>query len=244
VSGNNNVVLIAGDPALHRALGECAPVLDIELRGFESFPAAKDSGALDAADQVVAQIWSYSASETIPGIRAATTAPLLALIGPMIDCVDAIDAGADDFIRLPCPAREIAAKVRASLRRGTGHRADPALDFGQLQILRGPHEVLLEGKPVPMPRREFELLCFLAETPRRVFTREELVRFVWDASPEWLGPATVTEHVRRLRSRLRDGGSNHDWVVTVRGSGYRFEPEARDTITAMTGLAAPIAIAG
>jgi DNA-binding response OmpR family regulator len=97
------------------------------------------------------------------------------------------------------------------------------LRYGDLEIDLVAHEVRMRGQALPMPAREFDLLAFLASSPRRVFTRRELLGTVWRASEEWLGTRTVTEHVRRLRTRLRDA-SGVGWVSTVRGVGYRFDP--------------------
>jgi two-component system phosphate regulon response regulator PhoB len=77
---------------------------------------------------------------------------------------------------------------------------------------------------VPTTAKEFDLLAFLAASPRQVFTREELLRQVWSSSSEWQDPATVTEHVRRLRLKIEAEPDRPRWIVTVRGVGYRFDP--------------------
>ena len=72
--------------------------------------------------------------------------------------------------------------------------------------------------------KEFDLLAFLAASPRQVFDREQLLSQVWSSSTEWQDPATVTEHVRRIRRKIEADPDNPRWVCTVRGVGYRFEP--------------------
>jgi DNA-binding response OmpR family regulator len=84
--------------------------------------------------------------------------------------------------------------------------------------------VLVDGNDVAMTAREFDLLAFLVQSPRRVFSREQLLSNVWESSTEWQDPATVTEHVRRIRRKIEDDPDLPRWLLTVRGVGYRFEP--------------------
>ncbi len=72
--------------------------------------------------------------------------------------------------------------------------------------------------------KEFDLLAFLAASPRQVFSRQQLLEHVWGSSSEWQSEATVTEHVRRLRRKVEDDPDQPRWVTTARGVGYRFEP--------------------
>jgi len=82
--------------------------------------------------------------------------------------------------------------------------------------------VEVDGTPVELTPKEFDLLVFLAATPDQVFTREELLEHVWGSTQEWQDPATVTEHVRRLRLKLEPDPGAPRWLHTVRGIGYRF----------------------
>ena len=84
--------------------------------------------------------------------------------------------------------------------------------------------VTLDGDDVEMTPKEFDLLAFLARSPRQVFSRAELLKQVWDSSPDWQDPSTVTVHVRRLRRKLEADQENPRWITTVWGVGYRFEP--------------------
>ena len=77
---------------------------------------------------------------------------------------------------------------------------------------------------LPLTVREFDLLAFLASSPRKVLSRDMLLREVWDSTTEWQDPATVTEHVRRVRRKIEDDPDQPRWITTVRGAGYRFEP--------------------
>ena len=87
-----------------------------------------------------------------------------------------------------------------------------------------PDIVLLDEKSVDLTPKEFDLLAFLAASPRRVFTRSELLEEVWSSSTAWQDPDTVTEHVRRLRRKIESDPDRPEWITTVRGVGYRFDP--------------------
>ncbi|MEH3075813.1 MAG: response regulator transcription factor [Quadrisphaera sp.] len=139
------------------------------------------------------------------------------------DRILGLDLGADDYLVKPFSPGELAARVRSVLRR-SGTRGpsrppttpDPA---SKLHIDPWTREVELDGEPVPLTAREFDLLAFLAANPRQVFTRAQLLEQVWSSMRSWQSEATVTEHVHRLRHKL---GARY--LVTVRGVGYRLEP--------------------
>ena len=139
------------------------------------------------------------------------------------DRILGLDLGADDYLIKPFSLGELAARVRSVLRRSTGKPAvRPATTVEQgsrLRIDPWSREVELDGEPVSLTAREFDLLAFLAAHPRQVFTRAQLLEQVWASSKRWQGEATVTEHVHRLRHKLEN---RH--LVTVRGVGYRLEP--------------------
>ncbi|GAA0239977.1 response regulator transcription factor [Cryptosporangium japonicum] len=134
------------------------------------------------------------------------------------DRILGLDLGADDYLVKPFSPGELAARVRSVLRRTGPVPVEPARRTG-LRIDPGRREVELDGEPVPLTAREFDLLAFLAGHPRHVFTRAQLLEQVWSSSQAWQSEATVTEHVHRLRHKL-----GHRFLVTVRGVGYRLEP--------------------
>ena len=85
-------------------------------------------------------------------------------------------------------------------------------------------EIRVDGELVETTPKEFDLLAFMASSPRQVFTREQLLAQVWSSSTAWQDAGTVTEHVRRIRRKIETDPDNPRWVKTVRGVGYRFEP--------------------
>jgi two-component system phosphate regulon response regulator PhoB len=137
------------------------------------------------------------------------------------DRINGLDRGADDYLVKPFSPDELAARARSLLRRTSG--ADQ-IEVGGLTIDRGARQVLLDGEPVELSPMEFNLLAFLAATPRKPYTREQLLQQVWHSSAGWQDPKTVTQHVHRLRHKLEPEPSRPRWLRTVARVGYRFDP--------------------
>jgi DNA-binding response OmpR family regulator len=133
-----------------------------------------------------------------------------------------LDLGADDYLVKPLSFPELEARIRAVLRRGQSSSATAVLDHGGLRIDRGTRTVTLNDASVELTRREFDLLAFLAAAPGQVFTREDLLEHVWGSTESWQVPATVTEHIRRIRAKVEADPDRPGWIETVRGVGYRF----------------------
>lgn len=133
-----------------------------------------------------------------------------------------LELGADDYIAKPASPREMVARVRAVLRRARPEMPS-IISVGSFEIDVERRELVHHGQPVAMPRREFDLLAHLARSPGTVFSRAELLADVWGSSSEWQDPATVTVHVRRLRSKIEQDPSNPQHLIAVYGVGYRFE---------------------
>ena len=133
--------------------------------------------------------------------------------GDETDRIVGLELGADDYVVKPFSVRELAARVRAVARR---RRVDTTLESGRIQVDRGRHRALLDGVPVELTAKEFDLLAVLAEEPGRVVPRQELFSRVWD--PVWVGTGkTLDVHVASLRRKLGDATV----IETVRGVGYR-----------------------
>jgi DNA-binding response OmpR family regulator len=97
------------------------------------------------------------------------------------------------------------------------------LTFGELRIDLTTREVERAGELIELTAMEFNLLAFLASSPRQVFSRQQLLQNVWSSSSEWQDEATVTEHIRRVRRKIEVDPDHPRWITTVRGVGYRFE---------------------
>jgi DNA-binding response OmpR family regulator len=138
------------------------------------------------------------------------------------DLAALLDLGADDVISKPFSPREVVARARATMRRAAGPPPSGHIVRGDLEIdLRG-RRVRVSGRLVELARREYDLLAFLAGHPGQVFSRGQLLQHVWGAEEGWQSAATVTEHVRRLRSRIGPAPDGAERIETVRSIGYRF----------------------
>ena len=140
-----------------------------------------------------------------------------------VDRVLGLELGADDYVTKPFSLKELAARVRAVIRRQEYLAAPEAqtLSGGGLELDYSRRRVLKNGEPVELTQREFELLYTLMKTPGRVFTREMLLDTVWKV--DFYGDTrTVDVHVRYLRQKLEEEPDNPKRILTVRGVGYRF----------------------
>ncbi|MDQ2714229.1 MAG: response regulator transcription factor [Chloroflexota bacterium] len=127
----------------------------------------------------------------------------------------------DDYIAKSASPSEVVARVKAVLRRCQKEKSPASIrNFGRLVIDSMAHEVLVDGQPVPFTTREFALLSFFTEHPRQVFTREQLFERFWGEIGD---RQTVTVHIRRIREKIEVDTANPHYIITVRGTGYRFE---------------------
>lgn len=160
-------------------------------------------------------------------VRRTMTTPVILLTARAdeADRIVGLEMGADDYVIKPFSPRELAARVKAVLKRAAEPQvASAELLFDGLSIDGRTRDVTVEGTPVELTPREFDLLHFLASSPRRVFSRAQILNRVWGSSPDWQDPATVTVHVGRVRQKIEVDASDPRWVTTVWGVGYRFEP--------------------
>ncbi|WP_298630103.1 response regulator transcription factor [uncultured Thermus sp.] len=141
------------------------------------------------------------------------------------DRVEGLSRGADDYLVKPFATEELLARLEALLRRAGKRKV---LKHGPLVLDLERKEASLEGQPLPLTRREFELLAFLAQRPGRVYSREELLEAVW--GHDYLGtPRTVDQHVLQLREKLGEDPKAPRFLETVRGMGYRFKTPTKPT---------------
>ena len=145
------------------------------------------------------------------------------------DCVRGLECGAEDCVVKPFYPRELAARVRRVAARRPAAAARPAatparLSFDRLTIDMITREVTIDGELIDLTSRELDLLAHLAATPRKAFSREELLVDVWRSSSARQRRSTVTEHIRRLRQKIEDDPQHPRWLKTVRVGAYRFEP--------------------
>ncbi len=186
--------------AFHAAMQKAAPdliLLDIMLPGEDGLSILKG-------------LRSHPATKQIPVI-------LITAKDTEYDVVKGLDHGADDYITKPFGMAELAARVRARLRR-TKPAEEDCLIQGVLVMDRKAHTVSVNGEVVPLTYKEYELLRILMENAGTAFTRDHLLERIWDYAYDG-GTRTVDVHVQTLRAKL---GACGDLIETVRGVGYRF----------------------
>ena len=136
------------------------------------------------------------------------------------DLITGLDSGADDYLTKPMSLRELNARVRALLRRPAPYAEHhDLLQFGPISLNTKTHDVIVAGVAVELTKTEFRLLKLFIESPRKVFSREQILDAVWGVNA-FLGDRTVDVHILRLRKILQPQGADR-MIETVRGSGYR-----------------------
>ena len=224
------LALVVEDDQSCRALATSA----LTREGF----AVVEADTLDAArrvltcqpvDVVVLDIGlpDESGLRLLEELRQEHAMPIIIVSGyaDVEDRVAGLRMGADDYLTKPFSPSELAARVYAVVRRSRAVSEQERIAFDDgLQIDLGAREVSRGGRLIPLRPREFDVLAMLATHPRRVISREELLRSVWRSSSEWQTAATVTEHVRKLRLALEADAGATAHIVTIRGIGYRWDP--------------------
>lgn len=138
------------------------------------------------------------------------------------DRVIGLDLGADDYIVKPFSARELVARVGSAIRRQRRSGRDNLVRRGPLAIDLDTRDVWVDGRLVALTPREFDILAFLARSPRQVFSRHQILGAVWPGDT-WGDDTSVSEHMHRIRRKLGPGGDGRrPYIETVRGMGYRF----------------------
>jgi DNA-binding response OmpR family regulator len=231
LTAEEHMVLVAEDDSASRT----ATRLFLQRVGYRVGEAADGPGTLREAsmgsyDLVLLDLGlpGLDGEEVLARLRRDSSLPVIVLTGRTEEAerVRVLNLGADDYVVKPCSLPELEARIRAVLRRGQPAPVDTRIEHEGLVIDRSAHRVEVDGSTVDLTPKEFDLLAFLASAPDQVFTREELLEHVWGSTQEWQDPATVTEHVRRLRLKLEPDPATPRWLHTVRGIGYRFSGDA------------------
>jgi two-component system response regulator RegX3 len=208
----------------------------LRKEGFEVAVAATGPDALaeferGGADIVLLDLMlpGLPGTEVCRRIRATSSVPVIMVSAKdtEIDKVVGLELGADDYVTKPYSPRELVARVRAVLRRGSDPApSSSALEGGQVRMDVDRHSVTVGGEDVRLPLKEFELLEMFLRNPGRVLTRGQIIDRVWGS--DYVGDTkTLDVHVKRLRAKIEPDPSTPSYLVTVRGLGYRFDPAPR-----------------
>ncbi|GAA6527388.1 response regulator transcription factor [Intrasporangium sp. DVR] len=159
-------------------------------------------------------------------LRQRSSVPVIMLTAKdsEIDKVVGLEIGADDYVTKPYSSRELLARVKAVLRRLAEPEdlLPPTIEVGPVRMDVERHTVSVNGRPTPLPLKEFELLEMLLRNAGRVLTRMQLIDRVWGS--DYVGDTkTLDVHIKRLRAKLEPDPANPVHIVTVRGLGYKFE---------------------
>jgi two-component system, OmpR family, alkaline phosphatase synthesis response regulator PhoP len=226
------LLLVEDDPTLRRALS-----FNLTREGYEVAAAADGEAALEAArsdrlDLILLDVMlpGMSGIEVLRTLRReGVTTPVIVLSakGDEIDRVVGLKVGADDYVTKPFSRPELLARIEAVLRRQRREPDEPEareeLRYGPIRIDVSRREVTVDGQPIHLTTKEFDLLAHMAAAPGRIFTRDQLLARIWGY--DYVGDGrTVDVHVSWLRGKLR-GTAGHNHFRTVRGVGYAFTPE-------------------
>jgi len=223
------ILIVEDDAAMQYAISRA-----LESEGFAVDIAGDGEAGLAAArDQeydVVLLDWmlpKLSGIEVCRALRAESSVPIIMLTAKdaELDRVLGLELGADDYMPKPFSTRELASRIRALLRRRTlEQRRDRAVQaVGALLFDPTRHRVEVDGAPVQLTPTEFRLLALLASDPERVFSRDEIMRHLWETT-SFGDRRNVDVHVRNLRRKIEPEASQPRRLVSVRGAGYQLLP--------------------
>jgi two-component system, OmpR family, response regulator RegX3 len=207
----------------------------LRKEGFEATVVADGPTALAEFDRAGADIVlldlmlpGMSGTDVCKQLRLKSSVPVIMVTArdSEIDKVVGLELGADDYVTKPYSARELIARIRAVLRRGVDAddtaAIDGVLESGPVRMDVERHVVSVNGDPITLPLKEFDLLEYLMRNSGRVLTRGQLIDRVWGA--DYVGDTkTLDVHVKRLRSKIEADPANPVHLVTVRGLGYKLE---------------------
>ena len=226
------ILIVEDDDRLRRALRLALREEGFEAEGVGDAATALERLADTSPDLALIDIMLPGSSglDLCRSIRQSSTLPIIIITArdDSHDVVAGLEAGADDYVTKPFVMKELAARIRALLRRTrSAVEESPSMTFGELVILPDQGRVTIGGEDVSLTRTEFLLLCELAQSPQRVMSRDLLLANVWGY--DYFGDGRVVDaHIRRLRKKIEPNPSEPVYVVTVRGLGYRFDPPQED----------------
>ncbi|MGZ4631853.1 MAG: response regulator [Actinomycetes bacterium] len=223
------VLVVEDEESFSEALAYMLRKEGYEVAVAATGPAALEEFDRSGADLVLLDLMlpGLPGTEVCRQIRQRSNVPVIMLTAKdgEVDKVVGLELGADDYVTKPFSSRELVARIRAVLRRGAevDELLPGTLEAGPVRMDVDRHVVTVDGRPVPMPLKEFDLLEMLLRNAGRVLTRMQLIDRVWGS--DYVGDTkTLDVHVKRLRAKIEPDPASPKFLVTVRGLGYKFEP--------------------
>ena len=223
----SRVLVVDDEPQIVRALA-----INLRARGYEVLTAGDGSEALQRAaahppDVVVLDLGlpDLDGVDVIAGLRGWTDVPILVLTGrsDSTDKVDALDAGADDYVTKPFGMEELMARLRAMLRRAGPADTAPAVEFGDVGVDLAATRVSVRGEDVRLTPTEWHLLEELVRHPGKLLSQRHLLTAVWGPGYE-TAQGNLRLYIAQLRRKLEPDPARPRFILTEPGMGYRFEP--------------------
>lgn len=222
------VLVVEDESSYSEALSYVLRKEGFEVAIAETGPDALTEFDRGGADIVLLDLMlpGLSGTEVCRQLRQVSSVPIIMVSAKdtEVDKVVGLELGADDYVTKPYSPRELVARIRAVLRRGTGEAEDDfgSLEAGNVRMDVDRHLVTVDGDEVRLPLKEFELLEFFLRNTGRVLTRGQLIDRVWGA--DYVGDTkTLDVHVKRIRSKIEPDPANPSTLITVRGLGYKYD---------------------
>ena len=226
----NKIMLVEDEPSIAEVVTLYLKRAGYQVLAFDDGAEAlaqlqKELPDLLVLDLMVPNVDGY---EITRWLRDRSDVPIIMLTARRseADRIAGLEMCADDYVVKPFSPQELVSRVRAVFRRTQRSEVQEesrALDFGSLRIDPQTRLVHLDGNEIVLTAKEYEMLWHLANHPRQVFSRDQLLESIWGLS-DYIDPSTVTVHIRRLREKIEPDPSKPRHLQTVWGVGYKFEP--------------------
>ncbi|MFZ9694035.1 MAG: response regulator [Candidatus Nanopelagicales bacterium] len=225
----SKILVVEDEESFRDALAFVLSKEGFEVKLVKDGQAAVDTFQKEGADLILLDLMlpGMSGLEVCKNIRAKSNVPIIMVTAKNeeVDKVIGLELGADDYVTKPFSSRELVARIKAVLRRGSDVEVESnfgVLEVGPVRIDIDRHSVSVRGELVSLPLKEFDLLELLVRNSGRVLTRGQLIDRVWGNN--YVGDTkTLDVHIKRLRAKIEEDPAEPVHLLTIRGLGYKFE---------------------